>query len=92
MPVSLCFLYIFFILEREIPTRSVKNVIEEIKQAISEFHIKSIYFIDDIFALDFNWLTKFCSLLKEEGLNLNWMCNLHPLSFALKFVQLEAIL
>ncbi len=60
--------------------RSVKNVIEEIKQAISEFQIKSVQFVDDIFALDFDWLREFCGTMKKE-LELNWMCDLHPLSF-----------
>jgi anaerobic magnesium-protoporphyrin IX monomethyl ester cyclase len=61
--------------------RSVENVIEEIEQAASRFSIKYIYFLDDVFALDFNWLEKFCLSLSRKKHNLKWMCMLHPMSF-----------
>jgi len=61
--------------------RSVENVIEEIKEAILEFRIKSVQFVDDIFAINFDWLREFCERIKKERIKLNWMCDLHPLSF-----------
>ncbi|MBU1912649.1 MAG: B12-binding domain-containing radical SAM protein [Candidatus Omnitrophica bacterium] len=67
--------------KRKYRQRSVENVIQEIKQAVHELNIKSIYFVDDIFALDFNWLTEFCQAVKKEKFNFTWMCNLHPMTF-----------
>jgi len=61
--------------------RSVENVIEEIKRAVYEFHIKSVQFIDDIFVVDFNWLREFCHKFERANLDLTWTCYLHPLSF-----------
>lgn len=61
--------------------RSVENVIEEIRQAVDKFNIKSIQFIDDLFAADFNWLREFCEKFENENFNLKWMCYIHPMSF-----------
>jgi len=61
--------------------RSVENVMEEIEQVVSGFGIKYIYFIDDVFAMNFDWLEKFCLSINKKGYNLKWMCTLHPLSF-----------
>ncbi|MDD4939413.1 MAG: radical SAM protein [Candidatus Omnitrophica bacterium] len=61
--------------------RSPENVIEEIRQAVSELRIRSVQFIDDIFAVNMNWLTEFCQAIKREKFSLNWMCTLHPLTF-----------
>lgn len=61
--------------------RSIENVIKEIRHAVYNLHIKSIEFIDDVFAVEFNWLKEFCEQLENEKFNLSWSCYLHPLSF-----------
>lgn len=58
--------------------RSVENVINEIKEAVVKFRIKSICFTDDVFAQNFNWLKEFCNSLDRERFRLKWMCDLNP--------------
>ena len=61
--------------------RSAESVIDEIREAVFKFGVKSILFIDDVFALSFNWLREFCRALKREKFDLRWMCNLLPSTF-----------
>lgn len=56
--------------------RSVKNVISEVKNIISRFRCKIIFFHDDIFTLNEDWTKEFCSRYKKE-VNLPWIINSH---------------
>ncbi|MHA1336651.1 MAG: B12-binding domain-containing radical SAM protein [Promethearchaeota archaeon] len=57
--------------------RSVDNVINELKWAKKRYKFKKVFFYDDIFGLDINWLQKFCKIYKEE-INRPYKCLLHP--------------
>ena len=61
--------------------RSPQNVVDEIELEVREHGIKYISFADDIFGLKKKWLREFCHLMIDRDLAINWMCNLHPLSF-----------
>lgn len=54
--------------------RSVDNVIEEMRYLKEEFGVTGIYFNDDTFATDIDWLKEFCDKLKESGLDMVWGC------------------
>ncbi len=54
--------------------RSVGNVMEEMKYLKENFGVKGIYFNDDTFATDVEWLKEFCDKLKESGLKMVWGC------------------
>ncbi|MFH1593031.1 MAG: radical SAM protein [Candidatus Woesearchaeota archaeon] len=54
--------------------RSVDNVITEIKQVIDKYPTKMIYFQDDTFILDKEWLKNFAQKYKEE-INLPYHCH-----------------
>ncbi|MFH1850476.1 MAG: radical SAM protein [archaeon] len=54
--------------------RSVDNVLEEMKYLKREFGVRGIYFNDDTFATDVDWLKEFCSRLKKSGLSMVWGC------------------
>lgn len=54
--------------------RSVDNVIKEMVYLKDRFGVTGIYFNDDTFATDINWLKEFCDRLKKEGLNMVWGC------------------
>ncbi len=41
--------------------RTVANVIKEINYLKEEYNIKGVYFMDDTFATDLDWLKEFCS-------------------------------
>lgn len=51
---------------RYVRFRSPENLIGEIKEVGSMHGLKSIYFMDDLFALDQEWLKEFASLYKKE--------------------------
>ncbi|HWS49036.1 MAG TPA: radical SAM protein [Candidatus Methanoperedens sp.] len=55
--------------------RSAKSLISEIKLLRQRYHIDSFYFIDDLFTINKENVTKFCSLLKKENLKLLWGCS-----------------
>ena len=46
--------------------RSVENVITEIKEVINQYPTKFIYFQDDTFIINKEWVLKFCDLYKKE--------------------------
>ncbi len=46
--------------------RNVDNVIAEIAQARRDHPLKYIYFIDDCFVSDRDWIIKFCEVYKKE--------------------------
>jgi len=54
--------------------RSVKNVIDEIKQLIKNYNIKEINFWDDVWGLNREWIKEFCDTVIKEGLDLTWSC------------------
>jgi len=57
-------------------TRSVKNVIEEIKLLKKEYGTKDIGFWDDLWGVNPKWVEEFCDELKKSNLNISWSCEL----------------
>lgn len=55
-------------------TRSLENVLEEIRNAKKKYGIKKFEVIDDNFTLDIERAKKFCRALAEEKINLEWSC------------------
>lgn len=53
--------------------RSVKKVIEEIKEFMS-WGEDSFWFHDDNLTLDTAWMNEFCDAIEEEGLKFNYNC------------------
>jgi len=62
---------------RRVRRRSVGNVIAEIKSLQRDYKIDSIWFVDDTFTLDRNWVIEFCNKLQEEKIRLKWDGNAH---------------
>ncbi len=52
--------------------RSPENVVSEIKDIINKYHVKNIVFWDDNFCIYPEWISQFCSLLKQEKITLDW--------------------
>lgn len=57
-------------------TRSVKNVIEEIKFLKKEYGIKDIGFWDDLWGINPKWIGEFCKAIKKSNLDISWSCEL----------------
>ena len=49
--------------------RSPENIIEELKHLRNKYHIDAVWFADDTFTLHPAWVTKLCSLIKQQGWN-----------------------
>ena len=56
-------------------TRSVENVIEEIKEIRYTHNIKNIVFMSDTFTLNRTWILSFCNEIIKQGINIRWLCN-----------------
>jgi anaerobic magnesium-protoporphyrin IX monomethyl ester cyclase len=57
--------------------RSVENVIAEAKDLVSRYPVKCIYFCDDVFVLNRQWLEEFCSVYRRE-IGLPFRCQARP--------------
>jgi len=57
--------------------RSVRNVIEELRQAKERFGIEYVRFNDDVFTDDVEWLEEFARQYREH-VGLPFWCNTHP--------------
>jgi len=54
--------------------RSPENVVAEIQFQKELLGIDEIYFVDDLFVTNQNWLDAFFTVYKKSGLNLPWKC------------------
>ncbi|MBU4342702.1 MAG: B12-binding domain-containing radical SAM protein [Candidatus Omnitrophica bacterium] len=52
------------------------NLINQIKEVLSKYRFKSIYFMDDLFALNQKWLEEFAALYKKE-IKMPFVCSSH---------------
>jgi radical SAM superfamily enzyme YgiQ (UPF0313 family) len=59
---------------RKYRTRSVGNVIEEIKFLVQSYKIKDINFWDDLWGLDRAWTEEFCRRVIDEKIDISWSC------------------
>lgn len=57
---------------------SPEKIVEQVKKYIELFNIKSFRFIDDTFTATPGRVIKFCKLLLEEDIHLNWSCLARP--------------
>jgi len=55
--------------------RSPENVIKEINRIVNQYELDGIFFHDDTFTINKDWIIKFCDLLNKEGLGILWGCN-----------------
>lgn len=54
--------------------RSVDNVLKEIRYLKERYDIKGLFFLDDTFTVNNDWLNEFCRKLKQEKYKLVWGC------------------
>jgi len=57
---------------RKTRRRSVENVLSEIEHLINRYGIDGLYFVDDTFTLDRDWVFRFCQELRERHIELAW--------------------
>jgi radical SAM superfamily enzyme YgiQ (UPF0313 family) len=57
--------------------RSPENCIEEIRHLVRGLGYREIMFWDDNFCVNEQWVSRFCDLLDQEGLNITWTAEGH---------------
>jgi anaerobic magnesium-protoporphyrin IX monomethyl ester cyclase len=57
--------------------RSIENIIEELIYAKQNFRIKSVYFLDDVFTINEDWVRDFMKIYKQK-INLPFHAISHP--------------
>lgn len=62
---------------RRMRRRSVQNVIDELKILINDYNIDTVWFIDDTFTLNKQWVYDFCDAVEKNNLKLKWGCQAH---------------
>lgn len=60
---------------KRIRRRSPQNVVEEMRWLKDRYGIQGIFFHDDTFMIERNWIAEFCSELEKSGVDLLWGCN-----------------
>lgn len=55
--------------------RSARNIIDEIKILQKNYGIREVCFYDDTFTLFKNVVREFCEIIKNEKIDLTWVCN-----------------
>ncbi|MBI4100146.1 cobalamin B12-binding domain-containing protein [Candidatus Microgenomates bacterium] len=68
--------------------RSVKNVLEEMRLLKEKYHIDGVYFMDDTFATDKNWVMDFCRQKRKEKMDLIWGCQTRVTSVSEKLLKM----
>lgn len=58
--------------------RSPEKIIAEIEECKRVYKFRYVYFYDDIFGLDYEWLKKFTNLYVKHFYDLPFYCLLHP--------------
>lgn len=69
-----------YCVDRHIPyqTRSISNVIAEIKECINKFGIKEISFLDSTFTIDRPRAVHFCQEIIEQNIKFKWAIRTRP--------------
>ena len=60
---------------RKVRSRSIGNIIEEVKSVLARYGTKQFAFKDDSFTINRARTLAFCEALINEGLKINWECN-----------------
>lgn len=56
-------------------SRSVQNVLDEIKMHKNKFGITEFEFFDDVFTLNRDWVKELCESMIKEEILISWHCN-----------------
>lgn len=59
---------------KKLRARTPASVVAELRELHRRFAIEGFWFTDDTFTTNRKWVTEFCRLLRETGLELYWGC------------------
>ncbi|MFX0001762.1 MAG: B12-binding domain-containing radical SAM protein [Candidatus Hermodarchaeota archaeon] len=66
--------YCYHIFGRGVRTRSIDNVINEIKYLIDKFNVESILILDETFTINKKRVKEFCQKVISEKIKIPWSC------------------
>jgi len=66
--------YCFSMWGKKVRYRTVKNVLEEVKQVKKNYSTYQFSFKDDTFTLNKKWINEFCGELLSKNIKINWDC------------------
>lgn len=72
---------------RKVRFRSVKNVIDEIKEVKSKFGITAFCIDDDTFTINPKYVEELCDAFIKENLGISWWCETRPESITENLVE-----
>ncbi|MFH1404200.1 MAG: radical SAM protein [Candidatus Altiarchaeota archaeon] len=55
--------------------RSVKSVLHEMQMLVAEHGVREIFFDDDTFTCNREWMEEFCDGIVDRGIKVVWSCN-----------------
>lgn len=73
---------------RKFRARSADNIVAEICYLKDTYNVSQFDFVDDTMTIDPNRTTKFCNLIIERKLKINWMCNTRVNTVNMDILQL----
>lgn len=65
-------------------TRSVDNIISEVKEVVTRFNIGNFSFSSDTFNVREDYVLSICEAINKEGIRIKWMCNSRVDNFSFK--------
>ncbi len=60
---------------KKVRKRSVKSMIDEIRDCVDNYNICNFHFKSDTFTWDKNWLLEICGAIINNKLKIKWLCN-----------------
>jgi len=66
--------YCYHIFGRGVRTRSIENVVGEIKYLINKFKVESLLILDETFTLNKRRVMEFCNVISQEKIDIPWSC------------------
>jgi len=63
-----------YLFDKRYRRRTVDNTLAEVDFLVSQYNIDSIYFMDDTFLMNTEWIEEFCRKLSERNYCLKWSC------------------
>jgi anaerobic magnesium-protoporphyrin IX monomethyl ester cyclase len=60
---------------RRLKKRSPQNIVDEVNECVSRYHIKNFFFQADTFTFDKDWVLEICKEIIKRNLTIEWVTN-----------------
>ncbi len=73
---------------KEVRKRSAKNIVDEIEECLTQYHIRNFFFRADTFTIDKEWVHEVCEEILTRGLDIEWVANSRVKPLQLETLQI----